>query len=266
MEQMIYKYDTHVHTSEASACASLSGAGYIKLYQKLGYDGIIITDHFFSGNTAIPKDLPWNERIELFCSGYESAKREGDRQGFPVFFGLETRFDGDEYLIYGLSKDWLLDHPDMPGWSRCEQFERVDADGGLVVHAHPFRERKYIPEILLAPYHVHAVEVANFGNPPEFDGRAYHYAKHYALPMTAGSDIHSEAMAGKGTMGVSFDEPLLTIHDFVSRVKAGRCGIIAPKGRFPGKPDVNFGLGIRLLGRDGREVAPTPENIFGTQL
>jgi hypothetical protein len=48
-----FKYETHLHTSEASACGSSHGAEYISVYKKLGYDGIFVTDHFFGGNTAV---------------------------------------------------------------------------------------------------------------------------------------------------------------------------------------------------------------------
>ena len=35
-------------TSEVSACASTSGAGQARIYKELGYDGIIVTDHFIT--------------------------------------------------------------------------------------------------------------------------------------------------------------------------------------------------------------------------
>ena len=65
-----------------------------------------MTDHFFRGNTAIPRELPWEERIELFWRGYEDALEEGLKVGLDVFFGLEQNFTGDEYLVYGLSKEY----------------------------------------------------------------------------------------------------------------------------------------------------------------
>ena len=98
-----YKYELHLHTKEASACASLDGAVQVRLYKSLGYDGVFITDHFFGGNTAVPRTLPWEKRIHLFCEGYRHAKEEGDRIGLKVFFGLETGFSGTEFLIYGVT-------------------------------------------------------------------------------------------------------------------------------------------------------------------
>ena len=48
----MYKYETHLHTCEASACASAKGEEQARRYKELGYDGIIVTDHFFNGNTS----------------------------------------------------------------------------------------------------------------------------------------------------------------------------------------------------------------------
>lgn len=70
---MGYIYDTHVHTSESSACAKLSGSEQARNYKERGYTGIIITDHFFNGNTTVPQKASWEERVTLFCKGYEEA-------------------------------------------------------------------------------------------------------------------------------------------------------------------------------------------------
>ena len=109
----MYKYETHLHTKHGSACATISGKGQALEYKHAGYTGIIITEHFFRGNTCIPKDLPWEERINLFCRGYEEAKYYGDKIGLQVFFGWEETYDGQDFLVYGLDKEWLLNHPEV---------------------------------------------------------------------------------------------------------------------------------------------------------
>ena len=77
----LYKYETHMHTLEASACAHSTAAAMADKYKAEGYTGIFVTDHFFNGNTCIPRDLPWEERVELYCKGYEHAKARGDEIG-----------------------------------------------------------------------------------------------------------------------------------------------------------------------------------------
>ena len=146
-----YLYDTHVHTSEGSACGQNTGAEMAGAYQKAGYAGIVVTDHFFYGNTAADRSLPWKDWVEQFCNGYEHAKEEGDKIGLQVFFGWESGYQGTEFLIYGLSKEWLLEHPEIKDADVKEQYELVHAGGGIVSQAHPFREEDYIPEIRLFP-------------------------------------------------------------------------------------------------------------------
>ena len=80
-----YLYDTHVHTSEGSACGQNTGAEMARAYQKAGYTGIVVTDHFFYGNTAADRSLPWKEWVEQFCKGYEHAKKEGNKSDCRYF-------------------------------------------------------------------------------------------------------------------------------------------------------------------------------------
>ena len=68
---MSFLYETHLHTCQGSACGTSTGAEHARYYKEIGYQGIIVTDHFFHGNTAVPRNLPWKERVEWFCSGYE---------------------------------------------------------------------------------------------------------------------------------------------------------------------------------------------------
>lgn len=217
---MSYLYETHLHTTAASACAKSAGSEYISFYKNLGYDGIIVTDHFFNGNSCVPKNLPWEERVDIFCSGYEDAKAEGDRQGLKVFFAWECCFDGDEYLVYGLDKKWLKSHPDMMEWDHITHYEKIKADGGLVVQAHPFRERDYLSEVYVHQHQCDAFEVANAGNTPEQDRMAYRYAMEHGIPMTAGSDIHHVGKTNNGLIyGMEFVTPLNSIEDYVARVR-----------------------------------------------
>lgn len=222
----LYQYETHLHTTEASACSMCSAAEHVRNYKEAGYTGIIVTDHFFNGNTSVPYDLPWEERVELFCKGYENAKAEGDRIGLFVFFGWEAGFDGTDFLIYGLDKQWLKEHPDILSWSVEEQYRQVHRDGGYIVHAHPYRVRPYIKEIRLYPESVDAVEVLNVGNRNnDFDRRALLYARKHHLPETAGTDAHGK---GEALSGMAFHHKLEDIKDFIAGIKAGEYELIQP--------------------------------------
>jgi hypothetical protein len=215
----------------------------------MGYAGIIVTDHFYNGNSAVNRDVPWSEWVNRFCRGYEEAAAEGAKQGLDVFFGWEETFNGDDYLVYGLDKNWLLGHPEAAGWTRLEQFETVRRYGGCVVQAHPFRLAEYIKGIHLSSGCVDAVEAANGGNEPAWDALAMRYAQKLGLPVTAGSDIHDIDQIETGPLfGVYLEERMGSIADYVKAVKEKRiAGLKFPQGRcdFTGRETVSLPVDIR---------------------
>lgn len=220
-----FLYETHMHTSEGSACARNTAAEMAGAYAAGGYTGIIVTDHFFYGNTAVDRSLPWQEWVERYCLGYEHAKAEGDRLGLQVFFGWESGYKGTEFLVYGLDKEWLLAHPEIRDATVEEQFRLVHEGGGIVSHAHPFREASYISKIRLFPEYVDAVEGVNATHSgltkkchghPEYNDMAIAYAKEHGLPLTAGGDQHTTEMIYGGMV---FPRKLENIHDFIRAVK-----------------------------------------------
>ena len=219
-----FRYDTHLHTSEGSACGRSTGAEMARAYAEAGYTGIIVTDHFFYGNTAVDRSLPWSEWVELYCLGFEHAKAEGDRLGLQVFFGWESNYQATEFLVYGLDKQWLLAHPEIKDATIPEQLVLAHEGGGMISHAHPYRQAPYIKEIRLFPEYVDAVEGVNATHTsdtsaqkhPEYNEQALAYAKQYNLPLTAGSDQHSATMVWGGMV---FPRKLKDIDDFIRAVK-----------------------------------------------
>lgn len=233
---MPYRYETHMHTSQGSACGRSTGAEHARFYKEMGYRGIIVTDHFFGGNTAVPCDLPWKERVEWFCSGYEDALAEGQKIGLDVFFAWEQRYVTDEYLVYGLDKEWLLKHPEVETWSRRKQLEEIHRYGGVVIQAHPFRDRAYIQKVCLSPLYSDGIEVANAGNYAYNDVYARRYAQQYDLNCIAGTDNHCSAnwaQTPEGLMGIETQEPLRDMRQLVQMIRSRKgYAPIIPDGRF----------------------------------
>lgn len=228
-----YLYETHLHTSEGSACGRSTAAQMAVACKEAGYTGIIVTDHFFGGNTAADRKLPWKEWVESFCKGYENAKKTGDEIGLQVFFGWEQSFCGTDFLIYGLDKEWLLHHPEIKDATVEEQYQLVHANGGMVIHAHPYREAFYIPETRLYPEYVDGVEGVNATHVQwnrgerknSYDEKAQEYACTYNLPQTAGSDVHSVDLPGGG---MAFARKLMSIQDYIEAVR-NQEGILLPQ-------------------------------------
>ena len=228
---MPFLYETHMHTCQASACGVSTGKDHVHFYRDAGYTGIIMTDHFFRGNTAVDRRLPWKDRIDWFWSGYEDAKEEGDKAGLDVFFGLEQNFAGDEYLVYGLTKEYMKEHPEMEHWTRRQQLEEVHRAGGCVIQAHPFRIRGYMDRIRIGTAFCDGIEAANAGNDPLDDARACRMGRAMGLVMTAGSDNHRSPIPEP--YGVVLEKRLTCIGDYV-RVILNRepVGLLVPEGRF----------------------------------
>ena len=212
-----YKYETHLHTSETSKCGASSGAALARFFKSLGYTGVFVTDHFLNGNTTVPYDAPWPERVELFCHGYEVVAQEGAKLDLDVFFGWEYSYGWAHFLTYGLGKDWLLANADLLKWDLLTYLDRVHEDGGAIVHAHPFREGVEI--VQLVPNKIDAVEIVNPGRSDACNRHAFDFATSFNLPHTAGSDIHRTGQ--QRLCGVNASKRLSDARDYVTAVKSG---------------------------------------------
>ena len=223
----MYKYETHLHTSEGSTCASSTGAEMARAHKAMGYDGIFVTDHFFNSSTTVPRELPWEQRIDLYCKGYEKALEEGLKIGLDVFFGVEWTVNGADLLLYNMDKQWLKENEHLlMEVDERELFDAVRSSGGFIVQAHPFREASYIPHISLYPHHVDAVETVNtrnsdplFGGNTIFNDRAKQYAAMFGLPRTGGSDTHNAAQIVNG--GILVPEKINTPADYLRQIRNG---------------------------------------------
>ncbi|SEL12202.1 MULTISPECIES: PHP domain-containing protein [unclassified Butyrivibrio] len=216
---MEYLYETHLHTMEASACSITPAGDYIEYMMDLGYSGLIVTDHFFNGNSCIPRVLPWENRVEQYCSGYEHALDAADGLDFTVMFGIEFNFEGDEYLLYGVDKNWLLENEDIMEKSRKEVYDLVHQAGGIMIQAHPYRERGYLSAIHLTPSVCDGAEIYNSNNPDWQNALGYLFAKEHNFLMSAGSDIHSFPQLSMGAM--SFPYKINNIDEYVKAFMAG---------------------------------------------
>ena len=54
--------------------------------QKVRFYRYLCNRPLLNGNTTVPKDPPWEIKVELFCRGFENAYEEGRKIGLDVFF------------------------------------------------------------------------------------------------------------------------------------------------------------------------------------
>ena len=224
-----YRVETHLHTSQASACAQNTGAEMARASKSDGCAAIIVTDHFFNGNTAIRGDgYSWGEKISLFMRGYEDAKREGDKIDLDVYFGFEYNYKGAEFLIYNYPEESLLAYPEIMSDPIERVLTKIRQADGFVIHAHPFRTAPYIPTpVKLFPEYTDAVEVINTHNSDTESNRlAMEYAKKYDLIKFGGSDTHS---ANPQEGGMVFLHKPGSLNHIIDMAKKGEYAILGEK-------------------------------------
>ena len=213
------KYDTHVHTSPVSRCARATVRETVEFYKSKGYEGIFITNHFLDGNINIDYSEPYEKKIEFYFSDYEEALKIGKEAGLQILLGVELSYKGTDFLIYGLDKQWFLDHPEIMDMDKTTELTFMMEQGALVIQAHPFREAHYIDHIRLYPHCVHGIETINAERTDQCNDLGNYFADSYGFHKTAGSDNHV-AGAAKRLAGMISSEPLKDEADFIRHVLA----------------------------------------------
>lgn len=214
----MYRYETHLHTFPVSRCAKASVEESLRFYKSIGYDGVFVTNHFVDGNINIDKALPYEEQINFYFSDYEKALELSEEIGIKVFLGIELSYKGTDFLVYGLDKKWFLSHPEITTMKKSDELKFMIENGALIFQAHPFRNGGYIDHIRLYPHCVHGVEIINAARPLPENDIAKLYCKHYNLIEFAGSDNHT-ASKRSSLAGVCTKEPVLSVEDFIEKVK-----------------------------------------------
>ncbi len=222
----MYKYELHAHTSECDLAAHLSAKDLVRLYKDAGYDGMIITDHyfktFFDWFEGELSGYTHEQTVRRWLKGYYTAREEGERIGFTVLPGAEVRVRDtiNDYLIYGLHEEFFYTAPRLNELNSIEELFPLLPDGALVVHAHPFRDNMTVR----TPRGLFGIEVHNGGTDAFRNALARQFAEHYRLRMTSGSDIHAIDKLAKG--GIVTEKRIRTPEDLVSVLRDGRYQLI----------------------------------------
>ncbi|WHH59913.1 PHP domain-containing protein [Petroclostridium sp. X23] len=215
----LYKYDTHVHTQEVSECGKVKAGETVRLYHEAGYDGIVITDHYYRRYFDRLEGQTWNEKIDFFLSGYNQAKVYGRKLGVDVILGMEIRFEENvnDYLVYGIYEDFLKENKELYKLTLTAFKELVKHEEILIIQAHPFRTGM----IPANPTLIDGVEV--FNEHPRHDSRnhlALAFARQNGRLMLSGSDFHQAQDAARG--GIVVPERISDSQELVKVIKEGR--------------------------------------------
>lgn len=189
----MFRYELHMHSREASACARSSIHDMIRRYVQLGFSGAVLTNHFTGGNTAVDRSLPWEELIRAYAQPYYDGLETARALDFDLLFGVEQGYGkGKEFLVYGVEPEFLTARPWLRDAAPAEWAEAVHEAGGFFAYAHPFRQRFYIEDPREMPDMSFAdgVEVFNRCNLPEDNAEALRVFGRSGTVLLAGSDTH----------------------------------------------------------------------------
>lgn len=190
----LYKYQMHCHTSPCSHCAEMSPSDLCKALYDANYNGCVLTNHFFNGNTGIDRTLPWEEFVSFYEKDYLECKREALKYNLDILFGVEEHIgNGNEILCYGLTPEMLYSHPELHERNLKLWYETLSSLGVTVIQAHPFRKKSYISNVgVLSFDYIDGIEVYNYCNSDLDNSEASDFASLYPdIIFTSGADCHS---------------------------------------------------------------------------
>ncbi len=230
-----YMTELHAHSCEVSPCADLTVEEVAERYIAAGYTTLVLTNHYCD-YVMDNAGRSWEDRITHYLSAYRKMRAYAEGR-LHVLLGCELRFEGSEndYLILGLTEDFLIDHPELHKRS-LKGFSRLARDHGLlVIWAHPFRNRMTVVD----PSLLDGIET--FNAHPGHDSRnplADAFARRYHLLRTSGSDFHHLHSVEAG--GILTQTPITSMEELVRVIKEGDCDLICrgPVARAEGISDM----------------------------
>ena len=84
----MFRYEMHIHSKPCS------GGGddirrQIDVLIERGYTGMVITNHFYYGDTRIDRGLPWEEFVDAYRQDYLNGLEYARERDFDLYFGVE---------------------------------------------------------------------------------------------------------------------------------------------------------------------------------
>ncbi len=219
----MFKTETHLHVSEVSLCGKLSAEDMVKAYNEAGYKTLFISDHLSTVTFSHMSGSTWREKIDFFMTGYENAKKAGEKFGMNIILSAEITHETthNHYLVYGIDREYLYGLEAVFDEDIETIYKYTHDHGAFLVQAHPLRDGNCTP----TPISVDAFEVHN-SNPrhKNFDAEVLELAEKYNLPATAGSDAHRDEDIA--LTGIETECEIKNAMDYITALKNGNFKII----------------------------------------
>ncbi|MGH2602453.1 MAG: CehA/McbA family metallohydrolase [Dehalococcoidia bacterium] len=187
--------DLHAHTRHKSMDSGLAPEVLAERTKARGLSAVCITEHNNMWTAA-------------------EAAALAEEHEIPVLRGMEVSTDAGHVLVFGVERHTL----EM--W-RLERLRAIcDAEGGVMVLAHPTRSTGFGRPWQEAPVLFAALEGANGDDSPWGRALALELAGAVGLPATGGSDAHSAPAVGR--CATLFDHPIASERDLIAALRRGR--------------------------------------------
>ncbi len=183
----------HIHT-HFSHCSIIKIPQLLQRAQKVGIDGICITDH----NTIASKSV---------------FEKIADNSGICVIIGIEYTTSNGDFLVYG-PVDYIPEKMDAKNL-----FKWVQKEGGVTIAAHPFRkDRPVDPDVL---HLSKIIESVNGRNNPAENALCKNWLQKHGEGMKeiGGSDAHT--LEEVGQVVTVFKKNIYNMDDLVRELLYG---------------------------------------------
>jgi predicted metal-dependent phosphoesterase TrpH len=203
------RIDLHIHTAPRSPCSYINIKELLQRAAELGLDGLCLTEH----------QVLWRP---------DEAQALAEASGITIFRGNEFTTNLGDILVFGFEKDIkeVLPIQDLR--------EQVQAAGGFMIAAHPFRDFKTfgVGQLQMTVEQacrrkvfqfVDAIEIKNGKVSDSANAMAENVARQLGLPGTGGSDAHAAAEIGRWVTALERD--VRDEHALIEELRAGRFAI-----------------------------------------
>ena len=214
----MFKTELHCHSLEISQCARVNSNDIVEKFYNAGYTTLVLANHLTLGTMSYNKAETWKEFVDKYVSAYESLCAAASGK-MHILLGAELRFNenSNDYLLFGITKEFLLSHPEIFDLNPERIQPILKENGILLIQAHPFRNGMTV----INPRFLDGVEVFNghFGH----DSRneiANAWAEKFNLIKTSGTDFHYNTSPANG--GILTSEEITSMPQLVEILKSGK--------------------------------------------
>jgi len=213
MEEILARFDHHIHTFKHSPDSQIDPLLLVKRAREIGLDGVVITEHDYQWEPEELAELAARAAPLLVFSGAEISAREG------------------HFLVYGLPSLELV----PAGVTLAELLETVRQHQAAIVAAHPYRWDQPFDEIVAQHGPAFdALELVTNNVAPETRFKTEGLLRKHNMGSTGSSDAHELDVVG--CYFTEFDVPINSIADFTAALRNRR-------GRPRHRPGANLASG-----------------------